>query len=138
MTYEAMKQALEALEYHQHLTRPLTLTRAAIESLHQAIAEGEKQEPVAWRTFDGEGGYDFRSYEDNEGYGKWWEERNPNYKDWVEPLYTHPPKREWVGLTDEEIDQGLLRSDYALQTAHAWRAGVVFAMTQLKEKNHDQ
>ncbi len=41
----------------------------------------------------------------------------------------------WVGLTDEEIDQGLLRSDYALQTAHAWRAGVVFAMTQLKEKN---
>ena len=45
------------------------------------------------------------------------------------------PKREWVGLTDEEIDQGLLRSDYALQTAHAWRAGVVFAMTQLKEKN---
>ena len=45
-------------------------------------------------------------------------------------------KREWVGLTDDEIDQGLLRSDYALQTAHAWRAGVVFAMTQLKEKNH--
>ena len=44
-------------------------------------------------------------------------------------------KREWVGLTDEEIDQALLRSDYALQTAHAWRAGVVFAMTQLKEKN---
>ena len=41
----------------------------------------------------------------------------------------------WVGLTDDEIDQGLLRSDYALQTAHAWRAGVVFAMAQLKEKN---
>ena len=48
---------------------------------------------------------------------------------------TSQPKREWVGLTDEEIDQGLLRSDYALQTAHAWRAGVVFAMTKLKEKN---
>jgi len=45
------------------------------------------------------------------------------------------PKRTWVGLTDEEIDEGLLRSDYALQTAHAWRAGVVFAMTKLKEKN---
>jgi len=50
-------------------------------------------------------------------------------------LYTAPPKREWQGLTDEEIEQGLLRSDYALQTAHAWRAGVVFAMTKLKEKN---
>lgn len=45
------------------------------------------------------------------------------------------PKREWQRLTDEEIEQGLLRSDYALQTAHAWRAGVVFAMTKLKEKN---
>ena len=46
------------------------------------------------------------------------------------------PKREWQGLTDDEIDQGLLRSDYAFKTAEAWRAGVVFAMTQLKEKNN--
>ena len=44
-------------------------------------------------------------------------------------------KRTWVELTDEEIDQGLLRSDYAFKTAEAWRAGVVFAMTKLKEKN---
>ena len=51
------------------------------------------------------------------------------------PLYTTPPQREWVGLTDDEIDQGLLRSDYAFKTAEAWRAGVVFAMTKLKEKN---
>jgi hypothetical protein len=51
-------------------------------------------------------------------------------------VYTAPPKREWVGLTDDEIEQGLLRSDYALQTAHAWRSGVIFAMTKLKEKNN--
>lgn len=51
-----------------------------------------------------------------------------------EPLL-HPPQRTWVGLTDEEIDQGLLCSDYAFKTAEAWRAGVVFAMTKLKEKN---
>lgn len=44
-------------------------------------------------------------------------------------------KREFVGLTDDEIDQGLLRSDYAFKTAEAWRAGVVFAMTKLKQKN---
>ena len=44
-------------------------------------------------------------------------------------------QRTWVGLTDDEIDQGLLRSDYAFKTAEAWRAGVVFAMTKLKEKN---
>lgn len=50
-------------------------------------------------------------------------------------LFEDAPQRTWVGLTDEEIDQGLLRSDYAFKTAEAWRAGVVFAMTKLKEKN---
>ena len=45
------------------------------------------------------------------------------------------PERTWVGLTDEEIDQGLLRSNHALQTAGAWRDGVEWATKQLKEKN---
>lgn len=48
------------------------------------------QEPVAWRTFDGEGGYDYRSYEDNETYQDEWLQRNPNHKGWVEPLFAHP------------------------------------------------
>jgi hypothetical protein len=73
----------------------------AIAVLRQTL-ETEKQEPVAWRTFDGEGGYDYRSYEMNETYDKDWAERNPNHKGWVEPLYTAPPKQ-WVGLTDEDI-----------------------------------
>ena len=50
-------------------------------------------------------------------------------------LYAAPPQREWVGLTDDEIDQGLLRSNHALQTAGAWRDGVEWAIKQLKEKN---
>ena len=45
------------------------------------------------------------------------------------------PQHEWVGLTDEEIDQGLLRTKYAMQTAGAWRDGVEWATKQLKEKN---
>jgi len=52
------------------------------------------------------------------------------------PLYTTPQTKEWVGLTDEEIDQGLLRSFYALQSAGAWREGVAWAMQQLKDKNN--
>jgi hypothetical protein len=44
-------------------------------------------------------------------------------------------KKEWVGLTDDEIDQGLLRTKYAMQTAGAWRDGVEWATKQLKEKN---
>lgn len=53
-----------------------------------------EQEPVAWRTFDGEGGYDYRTYDDNENYRDEWERRNPSHKGWVEPLYLHPSRRE--------------------------------------------
>lgn len=61
-----------------------------------------EQEPVAWRTFDGEGGYDYRSYEDNESYADDWNKRNPNHAGWVDKLYTLP-QRTWVGLEGEEI-----------------------------------
>jgi len=50
--------------------------------------------------------------------------------------YVYAPKREWVGLTDEEIDQALLRTPlYAMTTAAAWRDGVRWAYHQLKDKN---
>ena len=48
-------------------------------------AEAEKQEPVAWMDSDG-------NISDNN-----------DYKCFPIPLYTHPPKREWVGLTDKDI-----------------------------------
>jgi hypothetical protein len=87
------------------------------------------QEPVAWRTFDGEGGYEYRTYDMNEDYANDWEKRNPNHKGWVDPLYkdptpcqtcqalartvmldqtshdTTPPKRPWVDLSDSQIEQ---------------------------------
>jgi hypothetical protein len=47
-------------------------------------------EPVAWQTFDGEGGYDYRSYEDNEDYRDDYIKRNSSqkfYENWVIPLY---------------------------------------------------
>ena len=48
--------------------------------------------PVAFRTFDGEGGYDYRSYDDNEDYLAEWEKLNPRHKGWVEPLYVTRPR----------------------------------------------
>jgi hypothetical protein len=44
------------------------------------------------------------------------------------------PKREWVGLTDEEIEQGCKESWVTLQ---AWQSAVWWAEERLKEKNHD-
>ena len=44
--------------------------------------------PFAWATFDGEGGYDLRLYENNENYRDEYIARNGDmYKDWVTPLY---------------------------------------------------
>ena len=47
-------------------------------------------------------------------------------------LYTTPPKREWVELTDEEIEQGCKES---WVTEQAWQSAVWWAEAKLKEKN---
>lgn len=54
MSIEAMKQWLEALEHMCNHTRAKVGYKAkivggAMDSLRQAIAEAEKQKPVAWR-----------------------------------------------------------------------------------------
>ena len=75
-----------------------------------------EQEPVAWEQF----------YPD---IGK------PQIAFNAEVIGYVAPQRTWVGLTDEDIDQGLLRTKYAMQTAGAWRDGVEWAIKQLQEKN---
>ena len=70
----------------------LVLTWATIAAIKESLAQ--TQEPVAWRTFDGEGGYEYRSYEDNESYADEWNKRNPNHSGWVDALYTHPQRTE--------------------------------------------
>jgi len=88
---EALKLALEALEFYYDLYKE-KVDANVITAIKEALAQPE-QEPVAWRTFDGEGGYDYRSYEDNESYADEWDKRNPNHKGWVDKLYTAAPQR---------------------------------------------
>jgi hypothetical protein len=83
---EAAQQALEALSPMQN-NRDDTAIQRAIVALRAALEQRE-QEPVAWRTFDGEGGYDYRTHADNEDYAAEWAKRNPQHVGWVEPLYT--------------------------------------------------
>jgi hypothetical protein len=84
-----MQMALEALELYQSKSS-VQMFDDAVKALRQALET--EQEPVA--TVTSESG-------------------NPNLSMswWHEPalpvgtkIYTSPPKREWVGLTDEEID----------------------------------
>jgi len=132
MSIEAMQMALEALESDPISHAGLVNRKQAITALRQAL--DTEQEPVAWRTFDGEGGYDYRSYEMNETYDKEWAERNPNHKGWVEPLYTAPPKREWVGLTDEEVSYCRYAATFCDELDTAYMAELI--EKDLKEKNH--
>ena len=130
MSKEAMKLALEALEscgedewyteddFGMSQTYDEKKVENAITSLRQAIAEAEKQEPVAWMWKD----ETITTDPDRED-GTW------------TPLYTHPqPKREWVGLTDEEIE----KATGCDKTKPLWLAiiGVSRAVeAKLKEKN---
>jgi hypothetical protein len=47
-------------------------------------------------------------------------------------LYTTPPKRPWVGLTDEEIGA---ESDKQEEQAYGFIQGALWAKSKLKEKN---
>ena len=90
MSIEAMKLALEALDSDN----PDIQLRAAI-ALRQAIAEAEKQEPVAngiIRTLVSI---------DKDGIETWKHE----------PFYTTSPQREWVGLTEEDKNNCLVSAD---------------------------
>ena len=108
MKQDDLKLVLEALKFC-HGGEPCG-TAEAIVVVEKALAQPE-QEPVAWRTFDGEGGYDYRSYEDNESYADDWSKRNPNHAGWVDKLYTHSqPEQEPVGYWKEHA-QGMQR-DY--------------------------
>ena len=74
-----------------------------------AALAAPEQELFAWATFDGEGSYDLRLYEDNENYLDEYRKMNGDkYAGWVIPLYTDPvaaPQREWVELEDDEVTE---------------------------------
>ena len=114
-TFEAINKLKEIeIELHR-LKNALEMTNRALET---------KDEPVAW--MNRHGACKTSLFMDVEAGAK---------EEYTIPVYT-TPQRTWVGLTDEEIDQGLLRSPYALQSAGAWRDGVAWAIQQLKDKNN--
>jgi hypothetical protein len=118
--YESKMQLAEhAWEVKTEHDRAVELGKAYERGWNAALAQ---QEPVAWITNGGKGEL-------------WWhrsskfdEEGNligPNPDDI--PLYTAPPKKEWVGLTDEDMEALFLNED-----------GVRFARyieAKLKERN---
>lgn len=109
---KAAEMALEALEWHVSRTRPIEKTTEAIEALRQALAQPE-QEPVAWQVMvENEPMKEFSIKEMAHDWAVTEKLRGSQYSYWIRPLYTAPPKRKWVGLTNEErvqafVDAGL-------------------------------
>ena len=90
-----------------------------INDLEAALAEPE-QEPVAWITKGGKGDLWWSKSVDEDG--------NNNLDD--VPLYTALPRREWVGLTEDEI--------WTLHDSDSYPSPVEFARAieaKLREKN---
>lgn len=90
----------------------------SISDLRQAL-EQPKQEPMAWL------------YSDAKGRPVLIQSNVAPYKDGT-PLYTEPPKRGWVGLTDADIKQGFQESWI---TQQAFESAVWWAEQKLKELN---
>ena len=53
----------------------------------------------------------------------------------IDELREYIEQRTWVNMTEEEVDQALLKTNYAMKTAEAWRHGVEWAQFNLMRKN---
>ena len=125
---KAAEMALEALEWNygtdleniENCTAWLDKMNATIPALRQALAQPE-QEPVGYVTIE-----NISSWAQVPSI-KWFKKPTEG------PLYTAPPKREWVGLTDEEIEECKING--GLPHAINWRLSVKVMEAKLKEKN---
>ena len=87
---QAAQQALEALCLDAGDAQ-VTLEADAINALRAALEQPE-QEPVAWMVYT------------EDGKSVCVTDNPADFVEWRSlPLYTHPPRREWRGLTEEEI-----------------------------------
>ncbi len=137
---EAMKQALEALDTCMY---PQQKQMQAIIALRQAIAEAEKQDKFCddncvWTDHHKDCVRASVSWKDM-AFARLGVVRDKMHPDDVATVqrfldgdYTHPqPKREWVGLTIEEISDEF----YKYESAGAWYQFACAIEAKLKEKN---
>jgi hypothetical protein len=105
-----------------HPDAPHGFDRNASHSAGRYVCECESwQEPVAWMFVNEDGECEQIEY-------------GPVFDDpGVTPLYVAPPKREWVGLTDEEVSYCRYAATFCDELDTAYMAELI--EQALKEKN---
>ena len=123
---EALKLALEALKQIDE-AMPFPVAKLAQSVIKEALAQPE-QEPVAWRAW-------VSKFPQGTG-SDWVYVTKPIMKDSIhnQPLYTTPPQRTWVGLTDEEIKR-IGKLDLDSNYFGLWYDFARAIEAKLKEKN---
>ena len=112
----AAQQALEALDWYAECAMVSDKASDAASALRAAL-EQPVQEPVAWIIYT------------QDGKSVCVTDNTADFIKWRSfPLYTHPPRREWRGLSGEEVDQ------IAGNTVDAWECARAIEAA-LKERN---
>ena len=143
---EALKLALEALGAYMSATdseedaKAHSLMAEAFFKIKEALAHPE-QEPVAWEQFYPDIGKPKFVAQPEQEPVAWMNDSTPsgifarhidgarNFGCTI-PLYTTPPQRKWVGLTDDEI----YKIAVTLEGEH-WKKIADAIQNKLKEKN---
>ena len=89
---KAAEMALERLESHEYW-----MDEEAIQALRQALAQPEQESVLA-------GSLSVRYFRGDKAMTDTYFEYLGDLSEGDYTLYTAPPKREWVGLTQEEVD----------------------------------
>ena len=126
MDREAIEEAIEVLEDASAEmlaeTGDENYYSEAIAILRQELET--EQEPVAWR------------YKYPDGFWRLSNGERVNGSDSIksQALYTAPPKREWVGLTDDDVSYFRYQATFCDEFDAAFMAELI--EKSLKEKNH--
>jgi hypothetical protein len=124
-----LEEAIGGLHKWERLYKELQdkYNELALQSFKQKALAQPEQEPVAWLV----------QYKDRHEFV--WGAK-PEFRGdtvfGIEPLYTAPPKREWVGLTEGEFRAIGQRFENDNGHVQAWMSFARHIQFALKEKNH--
>ena len=130
---EVLKLALEAIEFVHDTgdtqTFDMCYAKPALAAIKKSLAQ--TQEPVAWGVFDDNLHDMFFAKEEAQEMA-----RLKGDGSTVKPLYTNPPQREFVGLTDEEITE--LHHEIKVRLMGTYKTEDIYraAEAKLRSKNN--